>query len=198
MRAFILAALVLLAPLAHAEAPVLTARSRVEGSHLALLLAPNGLGVGIQRSSPTRGAGAYGLAAELLYLPATGTVELRHAHQLQLAGGGLFALSLAAGVSGYGVFRGPVNVGAGPVLGVFAGLGGTQWEVLLGAQGGAEYFLATGGPRFPVRGVLGAQGRVGEWGVSLTARAGADLEPGRYATLRGDAVLAVSWYGLGD
>jgi hypothetical protein len=134
---------------------------------------------------------------ELLVHPGDGVLELRGSGQWQLSSGErAFSTSAQLGLTVLGVVRGPADVGLGPHAGLFVGLGGARLEGFLGAQAGAEAFLRTGGPRVPLRGVLGARGRLGGLGLALTARAGVDLERGLSATWRGDVQLSVDWYGL--
>ncbi|WPB77231.1 hypothetical protein KYC5002_50660 [Archangium violaceum] len=197
MKALVFASALLLAPVAAAEAPVLTARGRVDASHLSLLGGTQGVGLGfllaappVPESRPT----AFG--GELFVLPSTGVLELRGAGQWQLTSGkGAFQASAQLGLTAYGVVRGPADLGLGPHAGLIASLGGPRFEGFLGAQAGLEAFLRTGGPRVPLRALLGARGRLGPWGLALTARAGVDFEGGLYATWRGDVLLALSWYG---
>jgi hypothetical protein len=178
-----------------AEAPVLSAHSRVEGSRVGLLLAPHGVGAGVVLAQ--EGEAPVTLSAEALYIPGTGVAEVRGAWQRRLTGEGLFSASVQVGLVGYGVLRGPADVGLGPHVGLFAGLGGSHLEGFLGAQAGAEYFLRTGGPRLPVRGLLGLRGRLGNVGLGLVLRGGQDFEPGLSPTWRGEALLSLCWHGLG-
>ena len=197
MKALVFSTALLLAPVAAAEAPVLTARGRVDASHLSLLAGPQGVGLGFLLAAPPAPESrptAFG--GELFVLPSTGVLELRGAGQWQLTSGeGLFHASAQLGITAYGVVRGPADLGAGPHAGLTASLGGPRLEGFLGAQAGLEAFLRTGGPRVPLRALLGARGRLGPWGLALTARAGVDLERGLSATWRGDVLLALSWYG---
>lgn len=203
MRAFpaslVLAGALLLAPVAAAEPPVLTARSRVDDSHLSLLAGPQGVGLGFLLARPPEpDAHPTAFGGELFLHPSPGVLELRGAGQWQLGPCERAACASAQlGFTAYGVVRGPADVGLGPHAGLTVGLGGERLEGFLGAQAGLEAFLHTGGPRFPLRLLLGGHGRLGPLGLSLTARAGVDLEHGLYATWRGDVLLAVSWYGRG-
>jgi hypothetical protein len=197
MKALVFSSALLLAPVAAAEAPVLTARGRVDASNLSLLAGPQGVGVGFLLAAPSvPGSRPTALGGELFVLPSTGVLELRGAGQWQLTSGeGAFQASAQLGLTTYGVVRGPTDLGAGPHASLTASLGGPRLEAFLGAQAGLEAFLRTGGPRVPLRALLGARGRLGPWGLALTARAGVDLERGLSATWRGEVLLALSWYG---
>ncbi|WNG45837.1 hypothetical protein F0U60_18250 [Archangium minus] len=197
MKALVFSSALLLASVATAEAPVLTTRGRVDASHLTLLAGPQGVGLGFLLAAPLEPESrptAFG--GELFVLPSTGVLELRGAGQWQLTSDeGVFQASAQLGLTTYGVLRGPADLGLGPHAGLTASLGGPRLEGFLGAQAGVEAFLRTGGPRVPLRALLGARGRLGPWGLALTARAGMDLERGLSATWRGDVLLALSWYG---
>ncbi|WNG20285.1 hypothetical protein [Cystobacter fuscus] len=199
MKPLVFCCALLLAPVAAAEAPLLTARGRVDASHLSLLGGTQGVGVGFllaQAPRPDARPTAYG--GEFFVQPTPGVLELRGAGQWQLTpGAGAFSASAQLGLTAYGVVRGPADVGLGPHAGLFVGLGGTHVEGFLGAQAGLEAFLRTGGPRVPLRLLLGGRGRLGAVGLALSARAGVDLERGVQATLRGDVLLALDWYGTG-
>ena len=197
VRALVFSGALLLAPVAAAEAPVLTARGRVDASHLSLLAGPQGVGLGFLLARPSESESRpTALGGELFVLPSTGVLELRGAGQWQLSSGqGAFQASAQLGLTAYGVVRGPADVGLGPHAGLTASLGSPRLEGFLGAQAGLEAFLRTSGPRVPVRALLGARGRLGPLGLALTARAGVDLERGLSPTWRGDMLLALSWYG---
>ena len=199
MKALVLCGALLLAPVAAAEAPLLTAHSRVDDSQLSLLAGSSGAGVGFLLTRPPvpdSRPGAFG--GELFLQPASGVLELRGAGQWQLgACERLFCASAQLGATVYGVLRGATDVGLGPHAGLFVGLGGRRLEGFVGVQAGLEAFLRTGGPRVPLRLVLGGRGRLGPVGLALSARAGADVEGGLYPTWRAEVLLALSWYGAG-
>ncbi len=197
MKALVFSSALLLAPVAAAEAPVLTARGRVDASHLSLLAGPQGVGLGfLLAAPPVPGSRPTAFGGELFVLPSTGVLELRGAAQWQLSSGeGLLQASGQLGLTTHGVVRGPADLGLGPHAGLTASLGGPRLEAFLGAQAGLEAFLRTGGPRVPLRALLGARGRLGPWGLALTTRAGVDLERGLSPTWRGEVLLALSWYG---
>lgn len=225
---------------AHAEFPVLSARSRVDDTNVSALVSTESFGIGglmalrderpvpdakdataastSPASAPASASGssstseaasmsasasqtsdvnAGALSAELAYAPLDGVGELRAARSWQLTDPHrLFSSSLLIGASSYLVVKGPVDFGIGPNAGIFAGWGRRNWEVWFGAQGGVEAFVRTGGPRFPVRALVGVRGRTGDIGASLTARGGTDFDPEYAMAWRGEVVLTVGWYGL--
>ncbi|WP_257457723.1 hypothetical protein [Archangium lipolyticum] len=197
MKALVFSTVLLLASVAAAEAPILTARSRVDDSRLSLFAGPQGVGVGfLLPRAPEPGVRPTAFGGEFFVHPGSGVLELRGAGQWRLGSGeGSFSASAQLGLTAYGVVRGPADAGLGPHGGLFVGLGGPRLEGFLGAQAGAEAFLRTGGPRFPLRAVLGGHGRLGPLGLTLTARAGVDLEHGLSPTWRGDVLLSLDWYG---
>jgi hypothetical protein len=46
--------------------------------------------------------------------------------------------------------------------------------------------------------MLGLNSRFGDWGISLQAKAGADIVPGTNFVGRGEVMLSLSWFGLGQ
>jgi hypothetical protein len=160
MKALVFSSALLLAPVAAAEAPVLTARGRVDASHLSLLAGPQGVGLGfLLAAPPVPGSRPTAFGGELFVLPSTGVLELRGAAQWQLSSGeGLLQASGQLGLTTHGVVRGPADLGLGPHAGLTASLGGPRLEAFLGAQAGLEAFLRTGGPRGP------CSARAGGWG----------------------------------
>ncbi len=75
-----------------------------------------------------------------------------------------------------------------------AGIGSPQLDVFLLAQGGAELFARTGGPRFPIRAGLGFAAELGSVRFGVIARTGADLEPARAFTLRYELSASLGWH----
>lgn len=197
MRSLVFTSALLLAPVAAAEAPWLTARGHVDASHVSLLGGTQGVGAGFLLAGapqPELRPSAFG--GEFFVLPAAGVVELRGAAQWGLTRRPeLFSASAQLGLTASGVVRGPADIGVGPHAGLFAGLGGSRGEGFLGVQAGLEAFARTGGPRVPLRVLVGGRGRLGAVGLALTARAGVDLEGGGPALWRGDVLLSLDWYG---
>jgi len=105
MRALVLTGALLLAPVASAEAPLLTARSRVDSAHLSLLAGPHGVGLGFllpRPALPDVRPSAFG--GELFVLPGTGVLEVRGSAQWRLTSGeGAFSASAQLGLTALGV-----------------------------------------------------------------------------------------------
>jgi len=74
-------------------------------------------------------------------------------------------------------------------------LGGSGFTVDLAYELGVDVF-ATAVVRIPQRGLLGLNTRFGDWGLSLQAKAGADIVPGANFVGRGEVMLSLSWFGL--
>jgi len=174
---------------ARADAPWVTSSARLdEGRQVEVSIGTRAFGAGLLvADTPSTAIGAEGL----LY-PGDRVFELRGARQWRLTRTGrLFSLSVQAGAASFATVSGPFDLGVGPEGGLTVGWGWQHFMVDLGAQAGAEVFARSGGPRFPLRLLLGLGTRLGRVGLGVWGRAGADLEAGRPVTFRLEATAAL-------
>jgi hypothetical protein len=175
--------------LARAEAAFVTSSARLEeGRKVEVSVGTRAFGVGVLvADTPSTAFGA-----EALFAPADRVFEVRGARQWRLTEAArTFSLSAQAGAATYATAAGPFDAGVGPEGGLALGWSWDHFSVDLGAQAGAELFFRSGGPRFPLRLVLGLGTRLGKVGLGAWGRAGVDLEPGRPLTFRLEAALAL-------
>lgn len=184
-----------LAATAQADPSMLLSTSRVDSlpraAGIATARLTTGLGIGGGVAFPWTEKRSWG--AEALVWTGSGVLETRGGVAWQLWKPGLLALSAQTGAALHVVGKGAFDLGLGPELGLSLGLGRERWEVSLGAQTGLELFVRTGGPRFPLRGVLQARYGRGPLDLTLFGRAGADYENGTHPTIRAEAGLLVGW-----
>ena len=66
----------------------------------------------------------------------------------------------------------------------------------LALETGAHLFVRGLISRFPQRGLLGLNLRLGDWAISAQAKLGADIVPGANFLGRGEVILSLAWFGL--
>lgn len=191
-----LAASLLLASVSAAEAGWLGARGRLlPETRVEAFLGTRSFGAGLVRADtddPRAGLTFEGLVGFL-----DRDVEVRGARLWQLTRTQFATASVSVGGAAFLVPDRAVDVGLGPHAQLALSLGGPVFSVELALQTGLEVFLRQPSlPRLPQRAVLGALLRVSEFTVSLAARAGADLVPGRTFIGRGEVMVSVGWLGL--
>lgn len=191
-----LLALLLAAAPAFAEPGWLSLHGRVPtGDRLEALVGTRSLGVGgtLATARDDDAAKSDAWLAELQWGTSDRTAELRVAHAWTLNRPAFASASAHVGATALLVPSGHPDVGFGLVGGVALSLGGSTFQWDFGAQTGAELFVATGGPRIPVRLSTGPALRLGDFSVALWARAGVDVEPGHSMLYRGEVLLAAGW-----
>lgn len=174
---------------AFAEAAFVTSSAHLEeGRKVEVSIGTRAFGVGmLVADSPSTAVGAEGLFA-----PGDRVFELRGARQWRLTPAArTFSLSAQAGAAVFATAAGPFDGGAGPEGGLTLGWGWEHFAVDVGAQAGAELFVRSGGPRFPLRLLLGLGTRLGRVGLGVWGRAGADVEAGRPPAFRLEAAVAL-------
>ncbi len=190
-----LAAVALLtSSLALAEGGWVTSRGRLQPElRVEVFGATDSLGVGLV--SPDATNPRAGLGLELVYAWRDRVIEVRGGRVWQLTP---TQFATASATLGGVAFLVPDRFDAGAGLhGTLAlALGGKGFTVDLAYEVGVDVF-ATAVVRIPQRGMLGLNSRFGDWGISLQAKAGADILPGAQFVGRGEVMLSLSWFGLG-
>lgn len=180
---------------ARADAGWLTSRGRVQPqSRLEAWGGPHSFGAGVLLLDEGRDDRGVGL--EVAWVVPDRVAALRLGRTWQLTRVGVAAVSATVGGTGWFVPSPLLDLGAGPQASLGLTLGGEVFSVELGLQSGVEVFVRQEGPRLPQRAQLGFSLRLGHWAVSLLARLGADVLPGRGFVGRGEAVLSLSWFGV--
>ena len=160
-----------------------------EGQRIEVFAGPGSAGASFTTAAEPRAA----WAAEFSWGFAGRTGELRGAHLWQLNQTGFATVSAQLGVEVLLVPVGGLDLGAGPQLGLTLSLGGRRFNVDVGAQLAVEAFVISGGPRVPLRAVLGLNGLISHVSVAVMARAGVDVEAGRPFVGRAEVVVALGW-----
>lgn len=163
------------APLAWAEAPVLSSHSVLpEGALVSVWGTSRGFGVG--GAIPLAASSRRHFVVEGQWNIPDRAGEIRAAWTWGLATEGVFTSMLSLGPTVAIVPYGAFDVGMGPHVSLFLGLGGTLFRVELGIETGVEVFARTGGPRFPQRTVLGFHSVFERFTGAVMLRAGTDIE----------------------
>ncbi|MFT3711932.1 MAG: hypothetical protein QM817_30190 [Archangium sp.] len=183
--------LVLVAAPAFAEGGWLTARGRL-APEVRLEAWGGNLSFGVGLIVPDVKSQA--LTVEALYAFRDRTLELRGGRSWQFTTTG-FATASATLVGVAHVVPEGQDVGVGPHGMLALSLGGKVFTVDLALESGAEFFFHAALGRFPQRGVLGLNLRLGDFGFSAQAKIGADIVLAGNAVVRGELVLSVSWFG---
>lgn len=137
-----------------------------------------------------------GVGLEVAWVVPDRVAALRIGRTWQLTRVGVAAVSATVGGTGWFVPSPLLDLGVGPQASLGLTLGGEVISVEFGLQSGVEVFVRQEVPRLPQRAQLGLSMRLGDWAVSLLARIGADVLPGRGFVGRGEAVLSLGWFGL--
>jgi hypothetical protein len=144
--------------------------------------------------SPELGMGLLhprGLGAEAALFPLDGVLEFRAGRVFPWVRWERFGLAAFAGATLVGVLRGPVDLGLGPHVGLVAGWTWSGFQIEGGLTVGAEGFARSFGPRIPARFLLRLGPRFETWDLLLSARTGADFEPGLYFRLRYQVTVGI-------
>jgi hypothetical protein len=115
----------------------------------------------------------------------------RASYQLQLTAPRWVTAAATFGLTTAFVYRGTIDVGAGPRVGLGVALGPRWLRLDLGGQGGLEIFAQDVGPRFPVRAVSTLRTSFAGFTAGVTVRTGYDYEADRHALLRFEAVAFI-------
>ena len=182
----IAAAVCLLAAGANAEAGWLTANGRAAQSPR--LMAFAGLrSAGLGYAYPATSASG-DLSFEGSWSYADRFAQLSATRRWQLTRPGLASLCGVAGLAGYVVPEGGLDLGLGPHVGLFLALGGKTVSLHLGALSGADLF-ARGFGRFTERIQLAVTSQLGRLTLVLVARTGVDLIPGHNFVVTADVIV---------
>jgi hypothetical protein len=123
--------------------------------------------------------------------PSSGVLMPRASYQLQLTAPRWVTAAATFGLTTAFVYRGTIDVGAGPRVGLGVALGPRWLRLDLGGQGGLEIFAQDVGPRFPVRAVSTLRTSFAGFTAGVTVRTGYDYEADRHALLRFEAVAFI-------
>ncbi len=190
-RALPLAAALLLGAPAGAETGWLTSRGRVSAEPRAEVFGGlHSVGAGGALPVSAGGAGAFGL--ELAFDFVNRFAEARLTRAWQLTAPRFATLSATGALNGFFVPGSPAALGAGAHAGLNLALGGRAFSFDLSVDAGAEGF-STGPSRVPLRLGAGLNARFGHFVLAALGRAGADVVPGHFFSVRAEAVLAAGW-----
>ena len=192
MRRALFFALTLSATLSSAEGGWLSARGRLQPDlRLEAWAGSRTAGLGVV--FPDAPGAMAGIGAEVLYAFFDRTLELRGARVWQLTRNRLATASTTVGASAH-LVPSAFDVGLGPHAGLNLALGGETFTFDFGLQSGVEVFITSQQTRLPQRLLLGADLRLGPFGVGLHLRGGVDLVPGHGFVGRGEATVSFSWF----
>lgn len=185
------------ASVAMAEAGWLTARGRLlPETRVEAFAGTRSFGVGVVRTDDTNARAGVSFEAVVGFLDRD--LELRGARVWQVSSTGFATASVAVGGAAFLIpDRAGADGGLGPHGTLSLSLGGRVFSVDLSLQTGAElFFRAPLTVRLPQRASLGLHLRLAEFAISVAARTGADLMPGRNFVGRGEVMIGVSWLGF--
>jgi hypothetical protein len=123
--------------------------------------------------------------------PSSGVLTPRASYHVQLTAPRLITVAASFGVTMALVYRGALNAGFGPRVGLGVAIGREWLRLDLGAQAGGEIFAHEIGPRVPVRAVSTLRTSVAGFTAGVTVRAGYDFEPDRYTLPRFEALAFI-------
>jgi hypothetical protein len=123
--------------------------------------------------------------------PSSGVLTPRASYHVQLTAPRLVTVAASFGVTMALVYRGALNAGFGPRVGLGVAIGREWLRLDLGAQAGGEIFAHEIGPRVPVRAVSTLRTSVAGFTAGVTVRAGYDFEPDRYTLPRFEALAFI-------
>ncbi len=192
MNRALVSALLLSATLANAEGGWLSARGRLQPDlRLEAWAGSRSAGLGVV--FPDAPGAMAGIGAEVLYAFLDRTLELRGARVWQLTKNRLATASTTVGASAH-LVPSAFDLGLGPHAGLNLAIGGETFTFELGLQTGVEVFITSQQTRLPQRLLMGADLRLGQFGVGLHLRGGVDVVPGHGFVGRGEATLSFSWF----
>ena len=186
--------IVLFAASAFAEGGWLTARGRLQPeARVEAWGGTNSLGVGLVLPDAKNRSAALG--AEVLYAFRDRVVELRGGRVWQFTANRFATASVTAGAVAF-VVPAAFDFGLGPHGTLALALGGERFTVDLALETGAEFFVHGLVSRFPQRGLVGLNLRLGSWAISAQGKLGVDLVPSANFIGRGEVIVSLSWFGL--